>query len=251
MKTVGIIPARYQSTRFPGKPLAPILGKSLIQRTYDNAKRAASLDELIVATDDARIYTHVLEFGGKALYTSAHCHTGSDRVAEAAQNYPDADLIVNIQGDEPCLNPTTIDQAVAALHRDPDAVVSTAVTSLNPDLDPGEAALTSVVKCVFDRQGRALYFSRALIPSGKEGGCRTGVAYYRHLGLYVYRRDFLLSFAALPATPLMLAEDLEQLKVLEHGFKIHVVETSSSSPGVDYPEDIKKVEKHLCQNMYL
>lgn len=247
MKTVGIIPARYSSTRFPGKPLALILGTSLIQRTYDNAKKAKTLDELIVATDDSRIFEHVLSFGGQAVFTSPDCLTGSDRVAEAAKQYPEAQIIVNIQGDEPCIDPSTIDKAVLALQQDEEALVATAATPLTEE----EAQLSSVVKCVLDARGRALYFSRALIPAGKENSFRPEIPYLRHIGLYVFRREFLFQYAQLSPTPLMLAEDLEQLKILEHGYKVHVVTVTGFSPGVDLPEDIQKVEKILCQNMCL
>lgn len=232
MKTVGIIPARFKSTRFPGKPLAMILGKSLIQRTYENAKKARSLDSLYVATDDERIFNHVVEFGGQALYTSSECPNGSSRVAEAARNI-EADIIVNIQGDEPCIAPETIDKAVEALIRDQEAVVATAATPFDSEDS------RSIVKCVWDLCHRALYFSRSKISS------------FRHIGLYVFRRDFLFRYEALPATPLMLAEDLEQLKILEHGFKIAIAEVLEESPGVDTPDDITKVEKLLCQTTSL
>lgn len=239
-KIVGIIPARYQSSRFPGKPLALISGTSLIQRTYENAKRAPSLSDVIVATDDKRIFDHVLSFGGKVVMTSKECLTGSDRIAEVAKNLPDAEIIVNIQGDEPCLEPQDIEMAVQGLINDPQAVVSTAATPLTYE----EGLSSSIVKCVFDQNNRALYFSRSLIPGSKD---KLNGPFYKHVGLYVYRKDFLLQYADLAPTPLMIAEDLEQLKVLEHGYSIHIVTVNGTSLGVDLPEDIEKVEKYLCQ----
>ena len=152
-KIVAIIPARYQSTRFPGKPLAKIMGVSLIQRTYENARRAPSLSEVIVATDDPRIYEHVVGFGGKVVFTSPDCQTGSDRIAEVALTLPDAELIVNIQGDEPCLDPEAVEKAISALKQDKEAVVATAASPLALD----EALSPSIVKCIFDNRGRALY----------------------------------------------------------------------------------------------
>lgn len=238
---IGIIPARFQSSRFPGKPLEKILGVSLIQRTYENAKRASILSDVIVATDDTRILNHVLSFGGKATLTSPDCLTGSDRIAEVALTLPEASIIVNIQGDEPCLDPLAIEKAVKALQDDPDSVVSTAATKISFE----EAQAPSVVKCVFNNQGRALYFSRSVIPGSKVPDSE--MTYYRHLGLYVYRRDFLLLYPELKPTPLMLSEDLEQLKILEHGYNIQIVTLERDSPGVDIPEDIQKVEKYLCQ----
>ena len=247
-KAVGIIPARYHSTRFPGKPLIQILGKSLIQRTYENSQKATTLCDLVVATDDQRIFDHVLGFGGKAVLTSNHWQNGSERVAEAAEKLSHFDIVVNIQGDEPCIDPVTIDSAVRALQHDSDAVVATAAAPLAPE----EAHSTSIVKCVKDLSGRALYFSRAAIPGSKTGSFNSPSPFLRHVGLYAFRREFLFQYAKLAPTPHMIAEDLEQLKVLEHGFKMQVVTVFDLSSGVDTPEDIAKVEKILCQqNMSL
>ncbi len=246
IRTVGIIPSRYASTRFPGKPLAQILGKSLIQRTWECAKRCHSLDEICVATDDQRIYDHVKQFGGIVMMTPAECPTGSDRSAYVIQHkkeYFDAEIVVNIQGDEPCIDPTTIDTLVDLLKKDSNAVLSTPVAPLQ---DEKEALNPSVVKATFTPQGDALYFSRALIPSGKIGGMRDGVAYYRHIGIYAFRKDFLIKYGQLPLTPLQLAEDLEHLKVLEHGYKIKVAVVKEAHVGVDHPEDIQKIELLLC-----
>lgn len=250
-KVIGIIPARYGSTRFPGKPLIPILGKTLLQRTYENALKATILHELIVATDDKRIFDHVHEFGGQAILTSSHCATGTDRLAEVLAlrtDYLEAAAIVNIQGDEPCLDPSAINQAVDILLKDPDAHMSTVVADLKTQ---AEMQCSSIVKCVTDQKGNALYFSRSLIP-GHKSGMPQALPYLRHIGLYVYRPRFLMTYQQLPPTPLQMAEDLEQLKVLEHGYRIKVAVTNCTSIGVDHPEDIYKVEQWLCkQNISL
>lgn len=246
-RVVGIIPARYGSVRFPGKPLADIMGKSLIRRTYENAKRSETLEEVVVATDDHRIYEHVIEFGGEAVMTSDKCLTGTDRLADAVKNLRrlhDAELFINIQGDEPCLEPQVIDSIAEALLHDHEAVMSTAVVKIESE---EEALSSSVVKCVMDGKGNALYFSRALIPSNKASHYNPQITYYKHLGIYGYRREFLLHYAELKTTPLQLAEDLEQLKVLEHGYRIKTAIVKSCGIGVDTPEDIKKVEQLLCK----
>jgi len=243
---VAIIPARYASTRFPGKSLVKIYGKTLIQHTYENANRCLLLDELVVATDDERIYDHVKEFGGHVVMTPETCPTGSDRLAYVVQNDPrlqQAEVIVNVQGDEPCVDPQVLTMLVEALRSDPAAVMSTVVVKLEEE----EAFSTSHVKCVLDLRGNVLYFSRALIPGGKEGEYREGTTYYKHVGVYAYRPEFLLEYTKLPITPLQMAEDLEQLKVLEHGYKIKGVVANSISIGVDTPEDIKRAEKELCR----
>lgn len=241
-----IIPARYGSERFPGKPLVEIKGKTLIQRTYENTKRCQLLDEVIVATDDQRIYDHVKSFGGNVVMTPENCPTGTDRLAYVLENdsrLQKADIIINVQGDEPCLDPSVITQLADVLRSDPSAVMSTAVVKLEKE----EAAHPSEVKCVLSLDGSVLYFSRALIPGGQELNYREEVAYYKHLGIYAYRPDFLLKYAKLPMTPLQIAEDLEQLKVLEHGYKIKAAIVKSASAGVNLPEDIKKVEQDLCK----
>lgn len=244
---MGIIPARYASTRFPGKILSPIAGKTLIQRTYENAKRVKGLDALVVATDDEKIFKHVKEFAPVVMTSPTH-QTGTDRLAEVLRSHSeyDAELIVNIQGDEPCIDPHFIEKVIEGLKSDPEAVMGTAVTPLAKE----DAYNRAVVKCVMDQKGRALYFSRSLIPAGRTGEWQEGVDYFRHVGLYVYRRNFLLKYAEVPMCPLQKAEDLEQLKVLEAGYKIHVVVVEGTSIGVDTPEDIQKVEKLICQQNY-
>lgn len=246
-KTIGIIPARYGSTRFPGKPLALIAGKSLIQRTYESAKSCPLFSSLVVATDDNRIFDHVKDFGGDVVMTSTNCPTGTDRLVDVIKNhsrFSDAALIVNIQGDEPCLEAEVIRKIIAILSADATANMSTAVVKIKSE---EEAYNPSVVKCVMDQQQNALYFSRALIPHGRDGRFRREISYYHHLGIYAYRRDFLMKYHELAQTPLQLAEDLEQLKVLEQGYRIKVAVVESHSIGVDTPEDIKRVEELLCR----
>lgn len=226
--------------------LADILGKSLIRRTYENALRCKSLDNLVVVTDDTRIFEHVKQFGAKVLMTSTTCATGTDRIAEAVNSYNiDADIIVNIQGDEPCLNPAVVDALVSQLQRNEDAFASTTVVEIT---DPELINNPSIVKCVFDLNGKALYFSRSPIPYPQ----KSAVNYHRHLGVYCFRKDSLLHYAKLPKTPLMQVEDLEQLKILEHGFSLYVSIVEESGIGVDTKEDLKRIEAKLCQeNTYL
>jgi 3-deoxy-manno-octulosonate cytidylyltransferase (CMP-KDO synthetase) len=245
-KSIGIIPARYGSERFPGKPLALIQGKSLLQRTYENASKCAGLDRIVIATDDERILQHAYEFGAEAVLTSPHCPTGTDRLAEAYESHAHlaSDIIVNIQGDEPCMPITTIDRVIALLHAHPEAAMATAATPIG---SADEALSPHVVKCVFDSQGHALYFSRALIPSNKLNTYDATQTYYKHLGIYAYRPEFLKVYAKLPKTSLQVSEDLEQLKVLEHGFQIMVALADGDSHGVDTPQDIFNIEKLLCK----
>lgn len=249
-KVIAVIPARFGSTRFPGKMLAPISSKSLIQRTYENARTSPLFDEVVIATDDKRIYDHVESFGARAFYTSPDCLTGTDRIIEVIQkgHFKDADCILNIQGDIPLLEPSVMQNVVDALLNDSSASVSTAVISIK-SLE--ELLNPSIVKCVMDNKQRAMYFSRSPIPGVPSGKFNTSTNYYHHLGVYGYRPEFLLELAQLPPTPLQLAEDLEQLKILENGYRIAVAIVDSASFGVDHPEDIKKVEHILCmQNSY-
>lgn len=247
-KIIGVIPARYESTRFPGKPLVKIMGKTLIQRTYENALQCTTLEKIIVATDDKRIFDHVKEFGGLVVMTSIDCLTGTDRLAEVLRNTPslaDVEIVINIQGDEPCLDPKIITKVTEALQGSNDAAVSTAITRIHTET---EAMNPSVVKCVIDQNAYALYFSRTLIPAGKSLKFRSDVSYYKHLGIYGYRRDFLLRYAELTPTPLQLVEDLEQLKVLEHGYRIiTAIVDGGECMDVNTPEDIQKVEQILCK----
>ncbi|MGO9622408.1 MAG: 3-deoxy-manno-octulosonate cytidylyltransferase [Desulfobaccales bacterium] len=248
MKLIALIPARYGSSRFPGKPLAPILGKPLIQRVYEQARLVKGLDELWVATDDERIRACVEGFGGRALMTRADHPSGSDRLAEAAQllGLAPADLVINIQGDQPVFPPELIAQLAALLTRDPEVVM---VTPARKFTDPKIAADPNVVKVVFDHRGRALYFSRSPLP------CWFGVSlardaapryFYRHLGIYAYRVGFLKEFVHLPPGRWEQAERLEQLRALEHGFPIHIVETQGDTLEVDTPADLLRAEAHFA-----
>lgn len=250
-QVLGIIPARYASTRLYGKLLIPILGKTLLQRTFENASRSTILDGLVVATDDIRILEHVQAFGGQAIMTSVDCPTATDRLAEVLHKHPEwlnKAAIVNIQGDEPCLDPLAIEAAVQLLLDDPHACMSTIAAPLT---DEEEARSSSVVKCVMDQYQNALYFSRALIPSNKKHVFNPHGPYFRHMGLYVYRPSFILEYQKLSPTPLQLEEDLEQLKVLEHGYRIKVAITEKASIGVDVHEDLHKVEQWICkQNIF-
>jgi 3-deoxy-manno-octulosonate cytidylyltransferase (CMP-KDO synthetase) len=247
VSTLAIIPARFASTRLPGKPLADILGKPMVQHVYERARRARRVDRVLVATDDERIAAAVRGFGGEVVLTSPHHPTGTDRLAEAARG-EDASVIVNVQGDEPLLDPGAIDSAVAGLDGDPGLALSTLAVPIH---DPQEMLSPSVVKVVCDARGEALYFSRSPIPAvgpGRAGvadaaaeAVRRGLA-RRHLGLYAYRREALLRFAALPPAPLEQAEGLEQLRALHHGLRIRVVEMEGGAgPAVDTPEDLERV----------
>ncbi len=219
-----------------------IAGKTLLQHTYDNAYQSGCFDELVVATDDPRIYQHATEFGGRAVMTSEDHINGTDRIAEALINCPDlhdAEIVVNIQGDEPCVEFEVFEKLKELLQNDSEAVMATAVTLITNEADLKDP---SIPKCVMDQRNNALYFSRALIPASFVGVTR---AAYRHIGIYAFRRDFLLRYGQLPATPLQLSESLEQLKVLEHGYRVKVAIVAGESPGVNTPEDILKVEPLL------
>jgi 3-deoxy-manno-octulosonate cytidylyltransferase (CMP-KDO synthetase) len=243
VRAVGVIPARFAATRFPGKPLAPIAGKPLVQRVWEGARSAKRLERVLVATDDARIAEACRSFGAEAVLTS-HAHpTGTDRIAEAAAGL-DADVIVNVQGDEPLIEGHVIDAALAALDEDPGAALSTvAHPADDEDLDDPNR-----VKLVLDRRGRALYFSRSRIPYPREAAPSgaLGLRWLQHVGLYAYRRPFLLQFVRLPQTPLERCEALEQLRALEHGhaIRVAVVEGWRSVP-VDVPADVARVERAL------
>ena len=243
MSVVGIIPSRWSSSRFPGKPLVDLLGKSLIRRTYENAKQCKGLDRLVIATDDLRIAAHAKAFGAEVLMTSCDCLNGTERVLEAVdQRFSDAEIVVNIQGDEPCLDPKVVDTLIDSLKSTPEAVLTTPVTLI---VDSRELFSSSTVKCVFDKNGRALYFSRAPIPFAQSS--KSLGSYYRHLGIYCFRRKFLQQLVLLDATPLQRSEDLEQLKILENGFPIHVCVVENQMIGVDTPADLKTLKDILCQ----
>ena len=243
-----VIPARYASSRFPGKVLARETGKYLVQHVYERAAQARLPDEVIVATDDERVADAVRSFGGRAVMTSPECASGSDRVAEVVAATPEIALAVNLQGDEPEVEPTDVDRLFRLLDTNDWADVST----LAVRIDRPEAALDPhVTKVVFAPGGRALYFSRSVIPGSKgRGGVFDAEAgpCYKHLGLYGYRREALLRFAALPPSPLEKREGLEQLRALENGLAIVVGETRHDSIGVDTPEDYQAfVDRHRKQ----
>jgi 3-deoxy-manno-octulosonate cytidylyltransferase (CMP-KDO synthetase) len=240
MQTIALIPARFGSSRFPGKPLADVLGKPLIRRVYEQVLQVPDLDGLYVATDDPRIKECVESFGGQALLTRPGHPSGSDRLAEAAGllELAPEDIVVNIQGDQPVFPPDLIRRLAAPLSRDPEVVM---VTPVRRFTDPA-AADPNVVKVVFDRRGRALYFSRSPLPCWRDG---KNPYYYKHIGLYAYRVNFLKEFVHLPPGRWEEAEKLEQLRALEHGFPIQVVETEADTLEVDTPEDLRRLEEYL------
>jgi len=235
-RIVGVIPARYASSRFPGKALADLGGKPMVQHVVERTRQAHLLDEVLVATDDARILAAVQAFGGKACMTSPAHPSGTDRIAEVVRDLA-CDLVVNIQGDEPLIDPAVIDRAVAPLAADAAIPMGT----MGRPMGLAEAGDPSKVKVVVDRQGFALYFSRSPIPHLRDGAPAAAKPYLLHIGLYVYRRETLLRLAALAPTPLEERERLEQLRALEHGIRIKVVETEHESFGVDTPADLERV----------
>ena len=244
-KVVVVIPARYGSTRLPGKPLVQLAGKPMIQRVYERAKLAKQANQVIVATDDERIVKAVEAFGGEARMTRTDHRTGTERVAEVAAHV-EGDIFVNVQGDEPLLDPAAVDTAVASLLEEPVASISTVAT---PIKTPGDIMDPNVVKTVLDFDGNALYFSRAPIPWVRDTASKTLVRHLKHLGLYVFQREALLEYATLPQGELERIEQLEQLRWLENGFHMRVVETEYDPVSVDVPADIEKVEKILRQRV--
>lgn len=241
IKKLIVIPARYKSVRFPGKMLALIHSKTLIQHTFENAKKSKRIKDILIATDDQRIFDHVESFGAKAIMTPTDSPNGTTRTYQALKKFKRATndaIIINIQGDEPTLNPKAIDKLYDMMQKDPKIKMATLVT---PILDDEHFQDTSVVKCVFDKDFNALYFSRSPIPYP-----RNGKKAYQHLGVYAFRKSFLQIYHDLPHTPLQDLEDLEQLKVLEHGYSIKVLIDKNPAIGVDHPEDINKVKKYLC-----
>lgn len=219
MKVIGVIPVRYDSKRFPGKALAVIQGKPLIQHVYERAKRSLILEELVIATDDKRIYDTAAAFGAPVVITPKVYHSGTDRVADVVSRL-DCEIVVNVQGDQPFLEPQIIDEVVSRLLAQPELLVCTPIYPLDDFIDP------NVVKVVIDKDGYALYFSRVPIPG------------YKHIGIYAYRKDFLERFARLEPSPLEISERLEQLRILENGYRIMTVQTMYDSPSVDTEEDL-------------
>lgn len=235
MKVLCVIPARYASTRLPGKPLSMIAGKPMIQHVYERACQAQLPNEVVVATDNELVEKAVLDFGGKAVMTSPDHPSGTDRLAEVALMYPDVDVIVNVQGDEPMIPPEVIDRLAEAFNGDEDLNMAT----MKVVMDEEDYENPAAVKVVTDQQGYALYFSRSLMPYPRNKP--EGFKVFKHVGIYAYRRNFLLKYAALAPTPLEKAESLEQLRALENGYKIKVLESDFQGIGVDTPEDLAAV----------
>ena len=235
MKVLCVIPARYASTRLPGKPLSMIAGKPMIQHVYERACQAQLPNEVVVATDNELVEKAVLDFGGKAVMTSPDHPSGTDRLAEVALMYPDVDVIVNVQGDEPMIPPEVIYRLAEAFNGDVDLNMAT----MKVVMDEEDYENPAAVKVVTDQQGYALYFSRSLMPYPRNKP--EGFKVFKHVGIYAYRRNFLLKYAALAPTPLEKAESLEQLRALENGYKIKVLESDFQGIGVDTPEDLAAV----------
>lgn len=251
-KVVAIIPARYASTRLPGKPILDIGDKPMVVRVAERARQVSSINRIIIATDDQRIFDAVAAAGEEVMMTSPDHPTGTDRLAEVAAKL-DAEIIVNVQGDEPLIEPATIESALAPLLADSSIVMS---TTSEPIESAADLLNPNVVKVVTDPEGFALYFSRSPIPFPRSavqahGSIEAALAakpellsqYAKHTGMYVYRREFLLNYAKLPSTPLEQSELLEQLRALEHGYRIKVVKVAHRSIGVDTPEDLERVRQ--------
>jgi 3-deoxy-manno-octulosonate cytidylyltransferase (CMP-KDO synthetase) len=243
MKIIGVIPARWASTRFPGKVLADLNGKPLIQHVWQQAKKAALLNDVIIACDDCRVKEASAAFGARVVMTSPDHASGTDRIAEAVKNI-DADIVVNIQGDEPLIDPKVIDELAAALKDDEHCSMATVIKGIT---DSTQISNPNVVKVVVDRQGVALYFSRHAIPFNRDGKPLEANTYFKHLGLYAYRKEFLLGFHALPYSRLEHIEKLEQLRVLEAGYRIKTIQTDFETIGVDTPEDLRHVAQLLSE----
>jgi 3-deoxy-manno-octulosonate cytidylyltransferase (CMP-KDO synthetase) len=240
-KAAGIIPARWSSTRFPGKPLHHIAGKPLLKHVVDRCLRAKQLDSVVVATDDMRIAEAAFNWGVDVALTSRTHRSGTDRIAEVAKKATQFGWIINIQGDEPLIEPRLIDRIVETLRSDPGIEI---VTAAHPFKNAAEASSPHQVKVVMDASGRALYFSRAAIPFPRNAA---NIKYFRHQGIYGFRRDALLQFVKWKPAPLERAESLEQLRALENGVKVHVLITAKGSPGIDTPRDAKSLGEELAR----
>ncbi|KAG7396022.1 hypothetical protein PHYBOEH_002894 [Phytophthora boehmeriae] len=245
MKALGVIPARLGSTRFPGKPLAEFFGKTMIEHTYAAAVGSKLLSKVVVASDSEQVLRVIQGVGGDTVLTGV-CDTGTDRIVQALHlmdpmELKEYDIVVNIQGDEPGVNPRHIDQCIKTLRNaNPDSVMSTLAT---PIFDEKDARSRDVVKCVADRNSNALYFSRAMIPHSKNGEFSPETtSYLRHVGMYAFRKDFLLEFLSLPSSELEETEDLEQLRVLSAGHRIKLVQVDSTLPGVDTRADLEDLK---------
>lgn len=239
-RTLVAIPARWGSTRFPGKPLHRIAGKPLVQHVWERCQACRGVDDIVIATDDERIAEAAAGFGAKAVLTSPDHPSGTDRIAEAALAFGDHGTIINVQGDEPLISPALIDQLAAVLRREPEVRM---ITAAAPILDAAQVTDPNIVKVVFDVHGDSLYFSRSPLPYVRNAG--TGARHFRHLGLYGFQRRFLFQFVAWPPSLLEQTESLEQLRALENGVRLRVVLTDELSPGVDTPEQAAALERHL------
>ncbi|HEY1215192.1 MAG TPA: 3-deoxy-manno-octulosonate cytidylyltransferase [Bryobacteraceae bacterium] len=237
-RILGVIPARFASSRFPGKALAPVAGKPMLQHVYERAVQSRYLTGVLIATDDERIAAAARQFGGRVRMTSTEHLSGTDRLAEVA-SAETAGVYVNIQGDEPLIDPEAIDTAILSVLHDEDIVMGTLRKKI---IDPAEVTNPNVVKVVTNLLEDAIYFSRCPIPYERDGSGRQE-PYYKHIGLYVYRREFLLSYPDLAVGPLERAERLEQLRALENGYRIRVKETEYESVGVDTPDDLERVNQ--------
>ncbi len=239
MKSIGIIPSRFASKRFPGKPLASIKGKTLIERVWLRAKKSA-LNEVVIATDDKRILKAAQAFGAKAVMTKKSCKSGTDRLAEVAgKGESSFEIFINIQGDEPLISPILIDRLKKELDKDKSVRV---VTAVYPIRNLEDLENPNIVKVARDKNGFALYFSRSAVPYNR---AKKKIKYFKHLGIYGYRKDFLKKFSRMPQAPLEKAEQLEQLRILENGYKIKTVVSPEDSFGVDVPKDIKIIERMI------
>ena len=242
IKSIGIIPARYASSRFPGKPLVEILGKSMIQRVWERAQMATQLDEVFIATDDERIQQHCLQFGAKVVLTNPNHQSGTDRCAEVLHKLKEEGLdikyIINIQGDEPLIDPDQIDQLLQRLKRENDE----ALASLYRLISPSEASNPNVVKVVLNQRQEALYFSRSVIPYPRNKEVKS---YKKHIGMYAYTASVLQAISQLTPSELEKFESLEQLRWLEEGYTLHMIETQVETLGVDSPEDVQKIISQL------
>lgn len=239
-----LIPARYASTRFPGKPLHLIAGKPLIQHVWERCQRCRNVGSIVVATDDDRIAAAARAFGAEVCLTSPDHESGTDRIAEAARALPDATHIINVQGDEPLISPDLVDELAARMAADQGIGMITAVHALH---DPALLDNPNIVKCVMSRDGRALYFSRSRIPHPRS--THPGLTHWRHMGIYGFSRAFLEHFVQWEPSPLEVTEGLEQLRALENGAPIHIVVTDHDSPGIDTPEQAREVEALIASRL--
>ncbi|MES2588871.1 MAG: 3-deoxy-manno-octulosonate cytidylyltransferase [Bacteroidota bacterium] len=243
LKVLGIIPARFDSSRFPGKPLLDLMGKTMIQRVYEGAKKSQKLSEVIVATDDKRIFDEVIRFGGKAMMTAKNHPSGTDRCGEVSKNFPDFDVVINIQGDEPLVDFRQIDQLISAFEDESTSIATLGIKNVSlEDLNNPNR-----IKIVVNQKQKALYFSRSCIPNFANYSENASEFYpfLRHIGLYAYRTEILQKIISLEPTKLEKIESLEQLRWLYYGYEITVVETTIETPNIDVPADVEQVLKFL------